>query len=183
MKCDIAIIGGGIMGSAAAYFLSRSGRAGNVVVIEPDPSYQFATTPQGAGGVRQQFSVAENILMSRYSLDFYKDFANQVADIPDVPDVGFVSQGYLFVVTEEGEATLRRNQALQASFGVNAELIDYNEVRRRFPSVERDDIVLGCHSTDDGWIRPECGVMGLSPGCRASRNNLHQSSCNRLEFG
>ena len=62
---DIIIIGGGITGSAAAYFLARSGAAGSVAVIEPDPTYEFATTPQGAGGVRQQFSVAENIEMSR----------------------------------------------------------------------------------------------------------------------
>ncbi|MEM1297218.1 MAG: FAD-dependent oxidoreductase, partial [Verrucomicrobiota bacterium] len=67
-----AVIGGGIIGCAAAYFLARSGEAGSVCVIEPDPSYEHATTPQGAGGVRQQFSVAENIEMSRYSLTFYK---------------------------------------------------------------------------------------------------------------
>ncbi|MEM9633733.1 MAG: FAD-binding oxidoreductase [Pseudomonadota bacterium] len=161
MKCDVAIIGGGIMGSAAAYFLGRSGKAGEVVVIEPDPSYQFATTPQGAGGVRQQFSVAENIQMSRFSLDFYKGFADEVGEVPDLPDLGFASQGYLFVVTREGEETLRRNQERQSSFGVNAELIDYPEVRRRFPSIERDNIVLGCHTPDDGWIDPNAGLWGF----------------------
>jgi glycine/D-amino acid oxidase-like deaminating enzyme len=161
MKCDVAIIGGGIMGSAAAYFLGRSGKAGEVVVIEPDPSYQFATTPQGAGGVRQQFSVAENIQMSRFSLDFYKGFADEVGEVPDLPDLGFTSQGYLFVVTRDGEETLRRNQELQASLGVNAELIDYPEVRRRFPSIERDNIVLGCHTPDDGWIDSNAGLWGF----------------------
>ncbi|WP_371224036.1 NAD(P)/FAD-dependent oxidoreductase [Roseovarius sp. 2305UL8-3] len=161
MKYDIAIIGGGIMGSAAAYFLARSGIAGSVCVIEPDPSYEFATTPQGAGGVRQQMSVAENVQMSTFSLGFYKNFENELSDIPDLPDINFTEQGYLFVVTKDGEKTLRRNQALQSSLGVNADLIDYAELRRRFPSVERDDIVLGCHTPDDGWIDPNAGLWGF----------------------
>ena len=161
LKTDIAIIGGGIMGSAAAYFLARSGQAGTITVIEPDSSYQFATTPQGAGGVRQQFSVAENIQMSRFSLEFYKSFNDQMSDIPDLTDINFTEQGYLFLVTKDGEETLRRNQSLQASLGVKADLIDYDEVRRRFPSVERDDIVLGCHTPDDGWIDPNAGLWGF----------------------
>ena len=167
MKTSIAIIGGGIIGSAAAYFLSQSASAGKIVVVEPDPTYTFATTPQGAGGVRQQFSVAENVAMSRFSLDFYKSFATNLAGVPDLPDIAFREQGYLFVVTQAGEETLRRNHALQSSMGVNAELIDYAETRRRFPSVERDDIVLACHTPDDGWIDPTAALWGFR---RAAQN-------------
>ena len=161
MKCSIAIIGGGIIGSAAAYFLARSGHAGSIAVIEPDPTYSVATTPQGAGGVRQQFSLAENIAMSKFSLDFYKSFDQHMSDIPNLPDINFREQGYLFVVTKDGEKTLRTNQALQSLMGVNAELIDYTEIRDRFPSIERDDIVLGCHTPDDGWIDPNAGLWSF----------------------
>ncbi|MGI9406453.1 MAG: NAD(P)/FAD-dependent oxidoreductase [Hyphomicrobiaceae bacterium] len=161
MKWSIAIIGGGIMGSAAAYFLARSTEAGSIVVVEPDPSYEHATTPQGAGGVRQQFSMAENVAKSRFSLDFYKSFSSHLADIPDPPDIAFRERGYLFVVTRDGEETLRRNHALQTSMGVNAELIDYAETRRRFPSIERDDIALACHTPDDGWIDPTAALWGF----------------------
>lgn len=161
MKFEIAIIGGGIMGSAAAYFLARSGQAGSIAVIEPDPSYSKATTPQGAGGVRQQFSLEENIAMSRESLGFYRHFNRRLADVPDLPDINFREQGYLLVVTKGGEKTLRRNQALQASMGVKADLIDYEEMRRRFPSVQRDDISLACHTPDDGWIDPNAALWGF----------------------
>jgi len=161
MKYDIAIIGGGIMGSAAAYFLARSGNAGSVCVIEPDPTYTLATTPQGAGGVRQQMSVHENIQMSSFSLDFYKHFAEKLMDTPDLPDINFREQGYLFLVTKNGEATLRSNQELQSSLGVDAELMDSAQLRHRFPSIERADIVLGCHTPDDGWIDPNAGLWGF----------------------
>lgn len=177
MKRDIAIIGGGIVGSAAAYFLARSGQAGDVVVIEPDPSYAFATTPQGAGGVRQQFSVRENVEMSQFSLRFFKSFAELLSDIPDVPDIQFREQGYLLLVSKDGEKTLRRNQAQQASLGVDAELLDYPEIRRRFPSIARSDIALGCYTPDDGWIDPNSALWGFR---RAAEHLGVQYVCARV---
>jgi len=137
VKRDIAIIGGGIVGSAAAYFLARSGHAGDVVVLEPDSSYEFATTPQGAGGVRQQFSVSENVEMSRFSLGFFKEFVDHLSGIPNVPDIQFKEQGYLFLVRSDGDETLRRNHALQTSLGVYAELIDYPEIRSPLAATRR----------------------------------------------
>ena len=50
MKYSVAIIGGGIIGSSAAYFLARAGNDVSVAVIEKDSSYSNATTSQGAGG-------------------------------------------------------------------------------------------------------------------------------------
>src|ERR1700755_1736433 len=37
----IAIIGGGVIGSSIAYYLALAGYAAYVVVIEPDPTYEF----------------------------------------------------------------------------------------------------------------------------------------------
>ena len=40
---DVVIIGGGIIGAASAYFLSKEGR--KVKVIERDPTYKNASFP------------------------------------------------------------------------------------------------------------------------------------------
>ena len=40
---DVVIIGGGIIGAATAYFLSKEGR--KVKVIERDPTYKTASFP------------------------------------------------------------------------------------------------------------------------------------------
>ena len=40
---DVVIIGGGIIGTATAYFLSKEGR--KVKVIERDPTYKQASFP------------------------------------------------------------------------------------------------------------------------------------------
>ena len=76
---DIIIIGGGIIGSGIAYHLARDGRAGRITVVERDATYAHASTPRSLGGVRQQFSLPENVLMSCYGLGVYRDFAEVMA--------------------------------------------------------------------------------------------------------
>jgi glycine/D-amino acid oxidase-like deaminating enzyme len=164
MKYSVVVIGGGIVGSAAAFFLARSGKDISVAVIEADSTYEHATSPQGAGGVRQQFSRPENIALSTWSLAFYKRFDEEMSGVTDLPDINFREQGYLFVVSADGEETLRRNQALQESLGVTAQLLDRDAIRRRFPSIARDDIAVGCYTPDDGWIDPHAGLWGFRRG-------------------
>lgn len=161
MTFDVVIIGGGIIGSAAAHFLARANGGAKVAVIEPDPSYAAATTPQGAGGVRQLFSRPENVAMSRYSLAFYENFAALVGDDAYRPSIDFKKQGYLFVVGAAGAATLERNAGLQRSLGAAVEVIDVAGLRARFPSLGTDDVALGCYSPDDGWVDPFMALQGF----------------------
>jgi FAD-dependent oxidoreductase domain-containing protein 1 len=160
MKFDIAIIGGGIIGSAAAHFLAKSGNAGNIAVIEPDSTYARASTPQGAGGVRRLFSRPENIQMSQMSLDFYSNFAAETG-LSEGADISFRRQGYLFVVGPDGVQDLDKNYNQQISMGVPAELLDPQALRDRFPSLGVDDIAMGCSSPEDAWIDPNSAMRGL----------------------
>ena len=45
---------------------------GKIAVIERDKSYQKCSAMLSAGGIRQQFSVPENIQMSMYGAEFIK---------------------------------------------------------------------------------------------------------------
>lgn len=50
------IVGGGVMGSATAFFLlSDPGFTGRVTVVEKDPTYRFASSALSASSIRQQF--------------------------------------------------------------------------------------------------------------------------------
>ena len=95
--CDVAIVGGGVMGSAIAYFLlGPSGYQGRVVVVEKDPTYATAATPRSAGGIRQQFSTPENIAMSSFGAAFVKQAGDQLEVDGDRPALPFTEWGYLF---------------------------------------------------------------------------------------
>jgi len=161
MRFDHVIVGGGIIGSAAAYFLAASGRAGRVALIEADPTFARATTPQGAGGVRQLFSRPEHVRMSRFSLDFYAGFA-QTMTVDGAPaEIGFRRQGYLFVVGPGGVAQLEANVRLQSSEGARVQMLDSAALARKFPSVGHADVAAACHSPDDGWIDPNAALIGF----------------------
>ena len=149
------------MGSAAAYFLGISGRAGAVTVIEPDPTYAKASTPAGAGGVRRLMCRPENILMSKFSLDFYAGFQDVMATDDNPADIQFRRQGYLFLTSAGGADDLTRNFETQSREGVPAELLDVSALQARFPSIGTDDVALACHSPEDAWIDPNAALLGF----------------------
>ena len=156
MQADIVIIGGGIVGSSIAYFLARTGRAGDIVVIEPDAEYGRAASAVGAGGVRQLFSQPENIEMSQFSLDFYKSFADTLGT-----DIEFSQCGYLFLVGDSGVKQLRANHKRQSELGVNAHLLSPSELASHFPSLGMNGVALSCFSPNDGTLNTMLALSGF----------------------
>jgi sarcosine oxidase subunit beta len=63
------IIGGGIIGISAAYFLAKKGQK-DVILLEKELLAQ-ASTGLCVGGVRQQFSHPANILLSQETIKQY----------------------------------------------------------------------------------------------------------------
>lgn len=167
MKYDILIIGGGLLGSSAAYFLARDGRGVSIAVVEPDPTYEFATTPKGSGGVRQLFSRPENVALGRFGLHFYRGFATTMAVDGEPAEISFRQQGYLFLSDGGGHARMRANTEVQLAAGARVEILERDDLRQRYPSVNFDDVALGVLSPDDAWIDPQAALSGFRRKARA----------------
>src|SRR5512134_862423 len=102
-KFDVVIVGGGVIGSAAAYFLAaEQAFTGSIAVVERDPTYAEAATPRSAGGIRQQFSTPENILISSFGASFVKSAAEHLSVGNEAPELNFREDGYLFLSTGAG---------------------------------------------------------------------------------
>ena len=168
MKTDIAILGGGIVGSSIAWHLATAAGAGDVVVIERDPTYEFAATPRGNGGIRQLFSLPENIAMAQYGLAFYRDFHERLAVDGVAADIGFKRQGYLFLSDDGGAEQMIANHGVQTGHGVRAYLLDGPALQARFPSLNVDDIAVAVHSPDDAWIDPYAALMAFRRAAAAA---------------
>ncbi len=167
MDCDILIIGGGIVGSSIAYHLAREGRGGEIVVVEPDPSYACAATPRGNGGIRQLFSRPENIAMAQFGLAFFRDFETEMAVDGEPAPIGFKRQGYLLVSDAGEHDQMERNFRVQSAHGVRAECLDRAALGARFPSLRTDDVALAVHSPDDAWIDPDAALQGFRRKARS----------------
>ncbi len=158
---DVLIIGGGITGASIAYHLARDGGCGRVTVVERDPSYEFASTPRSVGGIRQQFGLPENVLMSRYSLGVWRDFETLMAVGGTPAPIGLRQQGYLFLATEKEAPTLAASHRVQRGLGAAVEPLDRPDIKARFPSLNVDDIALGAFGPEDGWLDPHGALHGF----------------------
>lgn len=139
--CDVVIIGGGAIGSSIAYYLKEGARDGlRIVVLEKDKTYERASTTLSVGGLRQQFSLEENILMGLYASDFLRMSKHLLGDHVNV---NFVPHGYLFLATEQGAEQLERNSILQNRLGAKNVLLTRKKLKQRFPCLNVDDIALG----------------------------------------
>ena len=91
---DVVIVGGGVMGSATAYFLAAEDAfGGSILVVERDSTYQHAPSARATGGVRQQFSVPENVRIGLFGAQFVKRIGEYLEVDGVVPDVGFKEGG------------------------------------------------------------------------------------------
>jgi len=112
---DICILGGGVMGCSVAYWLaSRIYKSHKICVVEKDPSYSKCSTTLSVGGLRQQFSMPENVEMSLYGADFLRQ-AHRLLHVEgvDLPPVNFQPHGYLYLATEDGAHILESNYEVQ----------------------------------------------------------------------
>lgn len=145
---DVVIVGGGIMGSAIAWFLARRDDfKGRVLVIERDPSYEFASTSHTNSCIRQQFSTEINIKVSQFGADFVQDLQHHMGPDPRLPEIPIQSFGYMYLAnSESGAAVLRDNQALQASCGAGTRLLSRDALSAAYPFYATDDILLASHN-------------------------------------
>ena len=158
---DVVVVGGGVVGTSAAYHLAAAG-AGRVVLLERADAVGTGSTGACAGGFRQQFSSRINIELSRASVPMILGFSEEHGLPLDV-----AQDGYLFLLRDERAwSEFRVSVELQRSLGVDARLLSGDEAAAIAPGIAIDDVVGATFCPDDGIADPSGLTQGYATAAR-----------------
>ena len=165
---DVVIVGGAVSGSSTAYFLAMNPDfQGSVLVVERDRTYRQSATCLSTSAIRQQYSNPINVKISQFGISFIREFRANVEVDGDAPEIGFHENGYLFLATEQGSATLRANVEIQREHGAATEFLLPSEISERFPYINTDDIAAGSWGrSGEGWFDSYALLQGFRQRAR-----------------
>jgi glycine/D-amino acid oxidase-like deaminating enzyme len=152
---DVVMIGGAIMGSSTAWFLTDNPDfKGTVLVVEKDPTYEKAATALTNSCIRQQFSTELNVHISQFGAEFYKNLRKYMGGDGRVPELSIRTFGYMYLADSERFANvLRENQRVQLAAGAATQLMTADQIKSTYPFYNTDDLILGSiNRRDEGYF-------------------------------
>jgi sarcosine oxidase subunit beta len=164
-SADAIVIGGGVMGLHVAWKLAAA-RVGKVVLVE---KRRFGAGESGKSGaiLRQHYSHATLIRMARASLAEYRELHERTPG-----GIGFRNPGMLFVADAGDRAGLEKNVALQRECGVEVELLDAAELRRREPRSRVEDSLVAAFEPGASFVEPGRALAAVADRARAAGAEL-----------
>lgn len=148
-RFDVLCIGGALIGSAIAHALSENPDfGGTVCVIERDTTYDKSSSSRAQNSIREQFSTPPNIKLSQYGMEFFNNFHEHTQVDGYSPALNFVGRGYLFLARDNLKlANMKANQAIQHANGAEVEVLDHDDLVKRYPYMDCSELVGGCLGT------------------------------------
>jgi sarcosine oxidase subunit beta len=159
-SAECVIVGGGVVGCSLAYHLARAGM--RPVLLERG-ELGAGSTARGAGGVRQQFSTAVNVRVSRMSRAMLERFEEETGATAALRQIG-----YLLLATTDAEAAqFARNVEVQREAGLDdVELLSVDAAVELVPDLRRDDLTAATWCPSDGLAGPHEVTMGYASAAR-----------------
>jgi sarcosine oxidase subunit beta len=163
-SADVVVIGGGIVGVATAFWLSRAGL--NTVLLEMRDGLSTLTTTQSIESFRTQFTEPAMAEIALPSISMYENFA-ETTGLEDY-DIALKHQGYLFV-SDDDSMTDKLHAAVDTHHRLGAkesEFLTNEDIRKRFPYIN-PDMVAGTFCQRDGWLSSHEATQGFAKASSA----------------
>lgn len=145
---DVVIVGAGSVGVPAAWAMARSGLS--VLVVERLASPGQGSNKAAIGGIRATHSEPAKIRICLRSLEIASNWHETYGD-----DIEWRTGGYSFVAYSEREAGILKGliETQQAS-GLSIDWKDRNALLELIPALNRDGLLGGTFSPEDGLCSP-----------------------------
>ncbi|TAN54355.1 MAG: FAD-binding oxidoreductase, partial [Betaproteobacteria bacterium] len=156
---DVAIVGAGIAGASAAYFLAPQA---SVLLLEREAQPGYHTTGRSAALFSEAYGNGTVRALTRASRAFFES-----------PPAGFAAQpllaprGHLIFCTPDQSALLEAAAADMAATGTSIEKLSGAEVRARVPALREDHAHAGVLDATARDIDVHALLQGFLRGARA----------------
>ena len=152
---DVVIIGGGVVGCAAAYYLAKAGNT-NVIVLEGTKSIGQGGSSRNGGGVRQSGRDVRELPYAMYGIKHLWPTLSEELGV----DVEYTQKGNLRLGKTEAHLEKLQTLAKNAqSVGLDVRMVDAKEVKEICPYLS-DDIIGASWCPTDGHANPLTTTLG-----------------------
>jgi sarcosine oxidase subunit beta len=147
VKTEVAIIGSGITGCSAAYYLAKQGR--QVVVLEKDKGVGLQASARAAGGVRQQGRTGA-LHLAIAAVQLWAGLSEELQ-----AELEYVRTGNLVIaLDDDSAAALERETAWEQEQGLaDVRMMTASACHSLVPGLT-DEVVAGKHCSSDGAANP-----------------------------
>ncbi|MEM5310752.1 FAD-binding oxidoreductase [Paraburkholderia sp. JHI869] len=173
-RADVIVIGGGIIGTSTAFFLSRRKRS--VILIERGLTGQQASGVN-FGGVRRQGRALSQLGMSNRALDIWYRAQSLLGE-----DVEFLPSGHTRVCYHAHDAEYFHRYAEQArAYDLDLEVLEGEAMFKRFPFLGRE-VLAASISPRDGHANPRLAAPAFGrAAARLGANLVENTEIVRVE--
>jgi sarcosine oxidase subunit beta len=154
LAADVAIVGGGFMGAASAFFLRRRGRS--VILLERGLVGQQASGTN-FGNVRRQGRFLPQLPLANRSRAIWGRLMELLGE-----DAEFLPSGHIRVCYNQAQIGVLEAYARDAKpYGLELEILSGNTLRDRFPFIG-PDAIAGSYSPLDGHANPRLAAPAFA---------------------
>ena len=160
-RCEVVVIGGGVIGVSVAYHLAEAGIQ-DVVLVERK-ELTSGTTWHAAGLVGQLRSSINMTKLARYTSELYRGLESETGQATGYRQCGSMS----IAATAERFEELKRSASMAKVFGLEVNVLSVAEIAERYPLIQTDDLFGGIHIPSDGYANAVDITQALARGAKS----------------
>ena len=160
-RCEVVVVGGGVIGVSVAYHLAEAGIQ-DVVLLERK-ELTSGTTWHAAGLVGQLRTSINMTQLARYTSQLYRGLEEDTGQATGYRQCGSIS----IAATAERFEELKRSASMAKVFGLEVNVLSVAEIAEKYPLIQTDDLYGGIHIPSDGYANAVDITQALAKGAKS----------------
>jgi len=159
---DIVIVGAGVIGVAAAYYLQKNSPDKKILLLDRMAMAGQGNTAMSAAAVRNMFASSTNQLLTDTSIKYFEHVQNDIGY-----ELLFEKCGYLWLLSDSqfNHGSVQNWMKRMENSGIHYKVYDKNQLKEMIPglnvdfSKDEEAELMNLQEVDYGLFGADCGVL------------------------